>query len=123
MDRRRLVHRQDAEALQALGPLQHLRDDAGTFIRGLETVASKARHVKQDVCPPRVGYDEAVTLGDIEPLDDAGELDDGGCGVVSDIADDVRLVPQSLWNAVCRHDVYAAAPQWRLLLQGRFANL
>ena len=39
-------------------------------------VATQAGHVQEDVGHPIVGNDEAVALGDVEPLDDAGELDD-----------------------------------------------
>ena len=76
MDRRRLVHREDAEGLQAARPLQHLADDARAFIGDLEAVAAQARHVQEDVRQAIVGNDESKSLGDIEPLDDAGKLDD-----------------------------------------------
>ena len=73
MHRGRLVHRDDAEGLQALGPLQHLADDARALIGGLEAVAAQAGHVQQHVRHAVVGNDEAETLGDVEPLDDAGQ--------------------------------------------------
>ena len=76
MDRRRFIHAEDAERLQALGPRQHLADDARAFIGGLIAVAAQAGHVQQHVGHAVVGNDEAVTLGDIEPFDDAGDFDD-----------------------------------------------
>ena len=72
MDRGRTRPSTGCGSLQALRPLQHLADDARAFIGGLEAVAAQAGHVQQDVRQAVVGDDEAIALGDIEPLDDAG---------------------------------------------------
>ena len=105
MDRRRLVHREDAEALQALRPLQHLADDARAFVGGLEAVAAQAGHVQQHVRHAVVGNDEAVALGDVEPFDDAGELDDGR-RLVGEVAElGCGPSPSTFWpQFVRRHD-------------------
>ena len=79
----------------ALRPLQHLGDHARAFIGGLEAVAAQAGHVQENVRAAIVRHDESIALGDIEPLDDAGELDDGR-RLVGDIADLLRSKPQSL---------------------------
>jgi len=75
MDRRRLVHRDDAEALQPFLPLVHLGNDARAFIGGLESIAAETRDVQQHVGHAVIRHDEAVTFGDVEPLDEAGDLD------------------------------------------------
>src|SRR5205814_8640392 len=62
MYRRRLVHREDAKSLQALGPLQNLADNARTFIRGLIAVAPQAGHVEKNVRQAVVGDGEPVAL-------------------------------------------------------------
>src|SRR5262245_31056633 len=85
MHRRRVVHGENAERLQAARALQHLDHDACTLVCDLESVAPQTGHVQEDVGHPVVGNDEAVTLGDVEPLDDAGELDDAR-GLVTDLA-------------------------------------
>ena len=89
MHRRQFVHGEDAKRLQAARTLQHLDHDARTLIGDLEAVAPQARHVQEDVGHAVVGNDEAVSLGDIEPLDDAGELDDAR-GLVTDLATGAR---------------------------------
>src|SRR5262249_24600699 len=51
---------------------------ARTVIRGLVSVAPKHSDVQKDVRPPIVGYDETISLGGIEPFDDAGYFDEVG---------------------------------------------
>jgi len=87
MYRGTLVHRDHAEGLQAFWTLQHLADDPRAFIGRLEAVTSQARHVKEDVRHPVVGHDETKTLGHIEPLDDAGQLDEIGRRFVDEFSD------------------------------------
>ena len=91
MNRRRVIHGEDAESLQALRPLQHLNDDARAFVSGLETVTTHARHVQQDVRQSVVGHDEAVALSNIEPLDDTRQLDDACSCLAGDIVDAIQL--------------------------------
>jgi hypothetical protein len=76
--------------------------------------------VQENVGAAIVRHDEAVALGHIEPLDDAGELDDG-CRLVSDFPDLLRSKPQSLLKIVRRHGD-AVAPEFRLLTDAA-ANL
>src|SRR6185295_11427268 len=64
------------ECLQAAWTLQHLDHDTGALVGNLEAVAAQTGHVQEDVGHAVVGNDKAVTLRDVEPLDDAGELDD-----------------------------------------------
>ena len=85
MDRRRFVHGDDAERLQTLWPRKHLADDARALIGGLKAVAAQAGHMQQHIRHAVVGNDEAVTLGDIEPLDDAGNFNDVRCRLVTEI--------------------------------------
>src|SRR5262245_8556432 len=85
MHRRRFVHGENAERLQATRALQHLDHDACTLVGDLESVAAQTGHVQEDVGHPVVGNDEAVTLGHIEPLDGAGQFDDAR-GLVTDLA-------------------------------------
>ena len=92
MHRGRLVHGENAERLQAARPLQHLDHDARAFIGDLKAVAAQAGHVQEDVGHPVVGNDEAVALGDIEPFDDAGELDDAR-GLIADLTADAAVDP------------------------------
>ena len=73
---RRFIHAEDAKRLQALGPRQHFAHDARAFIRRLVAVAAQAGHVQQHVGHAVVGNDEAVTLGDIKPFDNARHFDD-----------------------------------------------
>jgi hypothetical protein len=76
MDCRRFVDRQDAKGLKTLWALQHFADDARAFICGLKTVPAQASHVQEHVRHAVVRYDKAESLRDVEPLDDAGNLDD-----------------------------------------------
>src|SRR5262249_41764079 len=81
----RLVHGDDEEGLQTLGPRHHLANDARAFIGGLEAVAAQAGHVQQHVAHAVVRHDEAVSFGYIEPFDDAGDFYDLRRGLISEI--------------------------------------
>src|SRR6185312_10369000 len=78
MDRRRLVHREDAEGLVALGTLHTLADEPCSLVSRLIAVAPKHRDVKQYVRPAIVGNDEAIPLRGVEPFDDARYFDEIG---------------------------------------------
>ena len=88
VDRGRLVHRDDAEGLQALRPLQHLAHDARALVCGLEAVAAQAGNVQQHVRQAVIRNDEAVALGNVEPLDGAAEFDHAR-GLVGEIANKI----------------------------------
>ena len=108
MHRRRFVHGDDAEGLQAARALQHLDHHARAFIGDLEAVAAQARHVQENVGHPVIGNDETVALGDVEPFDDAGELDDAR-RLVADLAARAAVDSQTAArplrsNSVRRHD-------------------
>ena len=60
--------------MQALRSRQHLTDDARTFIRRLVAVAAKAGHVQENVSHAVIRNDEAITLGNVEPFDNARNL-------------------------------------------------
>ena len=70
-------------------PWPYAADDARTFVSGLEAVAPQARHMEQDIRHSVIGQDKAIALRDIEPLDDARDLDDGRAGLVDEIAERV----------------------------------
>src|SRR6185437_16194240 len=78
MDRRRFVHREDAESLVALGTLHTLADEPRSLVGRLVAVAPKHRDVKQHVRPAIVRNDEAIPLRGVEPFDDAGYFDEIG---------------------------------------------
>ena len=107
----RLVHREDAEGLQAAGPGQRLDDDAGAFIGRLVAVAPQAGHVQQHVGPAVVGDDEAEALGDVEPLDGTDDLDDIEAGLGRTVG--ARLL-------ACALDLSDGAPD---LVTARHVNL
>src|SRR5215471_17476996 len=95
-------------AYEAARALQHFDYDARALIGDLEAVAPQASHVQENVRHPVVGNDETVALGDIEPLDDAGEFDDAR-GFVADLGTDTAAARQSAArpfrsNSVRRHD-------------------
>src|SRR6266545_87170 len=90
MDRCRFIHRDDAERLQAARPLQHLDDNPGAFVGGLETVAPQARDMQENIRQPVVWHDETVSLGYVKPFDDAAELDNARYFIV-DIADRIAI--------------------------------
>src|SRR6185312_8616343 len=73
--RRRIVHRQDLEGLQATITLTNKADDARAFERGLEAVAAQAGHMKENVGAAAVRTDKAVALGHVKPFDGARDLD------------------------------------------------
>jgi hypothetical protein len=75
-DRRRFVHADDAEGLQALGAVQRLAYDARALVSGLETAAAQARDMQENVGHAAVGHDETVPLRRIEPLDHARDLNE-----------------------------------------------
>ena len=62
MHRSRIVHRTDAERLQALRPAQHFADHARALVGGLKTVAAEARHVQENVGQIFVWNDKSITL-------------------------------------------------------------
>src|SRR5213078_4180521 len=78
MDRGRLVHRDDAEGLVAFGALHSLANETRAFVSGLVTVAPQHGHMEQDVGLAAIRDDEAVALGCVEPLDDAGYFNEFG---------------------------------------------
>ena len=92
MHRSRLVHGEDAERLQAARPLQHLDHHARALIGDLMPIATQTGHVQEDVGHPIVGNDESVTLGDVEPFDDAGELDDAR-GLIANLTAQAAVDP------------------------------
>ena len=61
-----------------LGRCKHFADDASTLVGGLEAVAAKTGNVQQHVGHAIVGDNEAKSLGDVEPLDDACQLNEIG---------------------------------------------
>ena len=71
MDRRRLIHRENAEGLIALGALHTLADQARSLIRRLVAIAPKHCNVQKHIRPSIVGNDEAIALRRIEPFDHA----------------------------------------------------
>jgi len=77
--------------------------------------------MKQDVRQTIVRNDETVALGDIEPFDDPGELDDGCCLVVSDVDSRLRAKPKP-FGISSDAMMTLAAPEFRLL-KDAFANL
>ena len=129
MHRRRILHGENAERLQAARALQHLDHDARALIGDLEAVAPEAGHVQENIGHPVVGDDEAVALGDVKPFDDAGELDDARRLVTNTRhrgAVDPQTAARSLrFHSVRRHD--APTPplrrfqSWRILV--RASNL
>ena len=60
------------KACRPFGRCSTSHDHARAFIGGLVSVAAQAGHVQKNVGQPVIGNDEAITLGDVEPLDDAG---------------------------------------------------
>ena len=122
MNRRRFIHGDDAERLQAFGARQHLADDARALIGGLVAVAAQAGHMQKHVAHAIVGHDEAITLGHVEPFDDAGHFNDLRRGLIGEI--DLRPKPHRYlsFDSVRGHDAEAAVfsvPTPR----GRFTNL
>src|SRR5262249_33672520 len=107
--RPRFLHGQDAERLQAARALQRLDHDPCALIGDLEAVAPQAGHVQEDVRHPVVGNDEAVTLGDVEPFDDAGELDDAR-RLVTDLAAGAAVDAQPAARALRSYSVRHDAP-------------
>ena len=79
----RLVHRDDAKHLQALGAQLRLADDAGAFLRGLVTAAAQRRHMQQDIRRAVVRHDEPIALGDVKPFDRASHFDKIKSGLVA----------------------------------------
>ncbi len=90
MHRRRLVHRQDAKRLHALGTHQAFADNPRALVGRLVTVAPQARHVQQNIRHAAVGYDESIALGNIEPFYHAGELGYGRSRLVYEVSERVR---------------------------------
>jgi len=85
VDRGAVVDRQHAERLQALRALQRFAYDPGTFIGGLIAIAAQARDMQEHIGHAVVRDDEPEPLGHIEPLDHAGNLDDGCCRIAKQI--------------------------------------
>src|SRR5689334_8552736 len=83
MDRRAFVHAENAEGLQASWALEHLTVYSGALVGGLVTACPEAGDVQQDIGEPIVGHDEAIPLGNVEPLDGTGDLEDLYSGVAS----------------------------------------
>src|SRR5215470_6735279 len=86
MDRGRFIHRDDAKRLQPPRTLQDLNHDPRPLIGHLKAIAAQTCHMEENVRQPVVGHDEAVSLGYVEPLDDAAELDNAR-NFITDIAD------------------------------------
>src|SRR5215470_16584529 len=86
MDRGRFIHGDDAERLQPPRTLQDLDHDPRPLIGHLKAIAAQTCHMQENVWQSVVGHDEAVSLGYVEPLDDAAELDNAR-NFITDIAD------------------------------------
>src|SRR5208283_4555732 len=88
----------------------HFAAHPRALIGGLVAIAAQARHVQEYVGHPVVRNDEAVSLCDIEPFDDARDLDDTGCRLIVeiDIRSEFRL-GEFGFDSVRRHDAAAAA--------------
>ena len=76
MDRRALVHAENAEGLQPFRTAQHLANDPGPLVRRLIAASPQTGDVQQHVRMAIVRNDESVPLGCIEPLDVPGDLED-----------------------------------------------
>jgi hypothetical protein len=64
-----IVHGNDAKSLHAAIALFDKADHASAFKSSLEAVSPQARNVKEDIAwCTAVRQDEAIALGDIEPL-------------------------------------------------------
>ena len=67
--------------------LQHLAEHTGAFISCLVAVAPEAGHVQKDIGHPIVRDDESESFCDIEPFDDASQLNEIGRRVVDEFSD------------------------------------
>ena len=76
-----LVHRDDAESLQATGAVEGLNDDSRPFMGALVTVATQAGHMQQHIGHAVIGDDEAKTLASVKPLDRSDDLDRVEAGI------------------------------------------
>ena len=112
------------KACSPLGRCSTSHDDPRTFIGGLVAVAAQARHVQKNVGHAVVGNDESKTLGDIEPLDDTGQLDESVAVSSTSLSTAAgrRLVPDIFDSIPSDAMTPNAAPCWRLLM-GASANL
>ena len=81
------------KACRPFGPGSTSQTTRDAFIGGLIAVAAQTGDVQQHVGHAVVGNDEAVALGDIEPFDDAGYLDDVRRRIAgeSDVGSEPRL--------------------------------
>src|SRR5262245_20380125 len=108
MHRCGFIHGQNTKRLQTARALQYLDYDARAFVCDLEAVAPQARHVQENVWHAVVGNDESISFGYIEPLDDAGELNDAR-RLVTNVVPRGAANPQTAarplrFNSVRRHD-------------------
>src|ERR1700689_3775560 len=104
-DRRRFIHGDNAESLQAFWPGQRRTNDASAFVCGLVAVAAQTGRVQQHIGHAVVRHHEAVALGPIEPLDDARYFDDTCWRLFSE--DDIEAhagLVRFLLELVQRHD-------------------
>src|SRR5262249_4785252 len=79
-----------------------------TLVSNLEAVAPQAGHVQKNVRHPVVGNDETIALRDVEPLDDAAELNDAR-SFAADLAASAAVARETAGrplrsNLVRRHD-------------------
>lgn len=75
MDRGRGVHRENAKCLQAAITLLDKADNPSAFERSLETITPQTGHMEQDIAGDTfVWKNKAVSLGNVEPFDRAGNL-------------------------------------------------
>src|SRR5215469_1665724 len=107
MDRRRFIHGNDAKSLKSLRAGQHFAGDPRTLIGGLIAVPPQTSDVQQHIGHAVIGHNETVTLGDIEPLDDARHLDDTAGGFISEggFGPDTRF-RRFCFDPVRRHDAW-----------------
>src|SRR5947209_13304922 len=83
MNSRRLVHRDDAQNLEAFWPPLRLTDDMRALGRGRISVAAQHRHVQENVGKVHVRNNETIALRNVEPLDPAADLDEIETGLLA----------------------------------------
>ena len=115
VDRRALIHAENAESLQAPRPLEHLAVHARPFIGRLVAARSQAGDVQQHVGEPIVGHDEPVTLRYVEPFDGSGDLEHLDAGFTGHLRIERRpLFIRIVWRklAVFLHHTKTPRLRW-----------